>query len=140
MSTPSSPLGAHDLNDAAGAELDTTVAALEAGITSVTPSAALRVVEHWEATLRNADDANLHPLADLLAELRDALAADRLDGRHIGDLLLSLGEGTTAAAADAPEDRIGPRLEQLGALLTRGGRSLGAKPVEAPQPRVGDGS
>jgi hypothetical protein len=45
--------------------------------------------------------------------------------------MLQLGERTTSAAANADDARLSPKLEHLGALLTRAGTSLGAKPVES---------
>jgi hypothetical protein len=124
MSTPTSPLGSHDLNDVVGRDLDDTIAALEGGLTTVSIDSALRIVRLWEETLRGSDRAELHPLAELLSELHDALSVDRLDGPAIGDLLVQLGEGTTAAAADAMDDRVGPTLERLGTILTAAGTSL----------------
>jgi hypothetical protein len=124
MSTPTSPLGSHDLNDVAGKDLDDTIAALEGGLTTLSIDSALRIVRLWEETLRGSDHAELHPLAELLGELHDALSADRLDGPAIGDLLVQLGEGTAAAAEDTEDDRLGPTLERLGTILTAAGASL----------------
>jgi hypothetical protein len=124
MSTPTSPLGSHDLNDVAGRDLDDTIAALEGGLTTLSIDAALRIVRLWEETLRGSDRPELNPLAELLSELHEALSADRLDGPAIGDLLVQLGEETTAAAADTEDDRVGPALERLGTVLKAAGTSL----------------
>jgi|GEM_PF-2097204 len=124
MSTPTSPLGTHDLSDVAVRDLEDTIAALEGGPTTVSMGSARRIVELWEGTLRGSDRPELHPLAALLAELGEALAADHLDGGAIGDLLVQLGEGTAAVAAAAGDDRIAPALDRLGALLSAAGGAL----------------
>lgn len=132
MSTTSSnPTGAAGLSDTYQRDLENTNAALEAGVTSLAPSAAIRVIEQWHGTLKNAEGDGLHAIANLLAELKDALQADRPDGRTIGNLMVRLGEQTTHAAADADDARLTPKLERLGALLTRAGTSLGGKRVES---------
>lgn len=121
--------GASGLEDAYQRDLENTSAALEAGVTTLAPSAAIRVIDTWYGTLKNAERDDLHLIANLLAELKDELQADRLDGSTIGDLLLRLGEQTTNAAADADDTRLSPKLERLGTLLTRAGTTLGAEPV-----------
>ena len=105
-------------------DLDQTAAALEGGIGTLAPRTAVSVITTWHDTLKNSDRSDLHVIAQLLAELRDALERDTLDGPAIGDLLLRLGEQTTAAAASADDARITPRLERLGTMLTRGGTTL----------------
>lgn len=136
MNVPSAPLGSHDLNDVAGQDLDTTIAALEGGIGTLTPSAGIRTIRVWEDTLTNADQPELHTIASLLGELREALERDDLDAATIGDLLLRLGDRTTAVATEAADARYTPNLEHLATLLTRAGRTLGADPVEGHQPEV----
>lgn len=130
-STSSNPTGAAGLSDTYQRDLENTNAALEAGVTSLAPSAAVRVIDQWHGTLKNAERDELNAIANLLAELKDALQTDRPDGRTIGTLMLQLGERTTSAAANADDSRLSPKLEHLGALLTRAGTSLGAKPVES---------
>jgi hypothetical protein len=130
--------GASGLDDTYQRDLENTSAALEAGVTSLAPGTAIGVIDTWYGTLKNAERDDLHAIANLLAELKDELQADRLDGATIGSLLLRLGEQTTSAAADADDARLTPKLERLGALLSRGGTALGAEPVEAHQENVLD--
>jgi hypothetical protein len=130
-STSADITGASGLSDTYQRDLDNTSASLEAGITSLAPSTAVGIIDTWYGTLKNAERDDLHAIANLLAELKDELQADSLDGPTIGNLMLRLGEQTTAAAADADDARLSPKLEHLGALLTRGGSALGAKPVDA---------
>jgi heme oxygenase len=138
MSTPTSPLGSYDLNDVAHIDLETTIASLEGGVTTLNPSTAVRIVRTWQNTLETSDLATLHPVAEMLRQLADELEADRINGAAVADLLLELGEATQAAATEAEDDRLTPGLERLGTLLSLAGRTLGGTPVEAHQPRVGD--
>jgi hypothetical protein len=123
--------GSSALSDTYQRDLENTSASLEAGISSLAPGTAVGVIDTWYGTLKNAERDDLHAIANLLAELKDELQADRLNGRAIGSLMLRLGEQTASAAADADDARLSPKLERLGALLTRAGTSLGAEPVEA---------
>ena len=133
MATPSTPAditGGSGLSDTYQRDLDNTNAALEGGVSSLTPSAAVRVIDLWHGTLKNAERDDLHMIANLLSELKDALLADRPDGRTIGSLMSRLGEQTTSAAAGADDARLSPKLEHLGALLSRAGSALGGNPAE----------
>lgn len=130
-STSADITGGSGLSDTYQRDLENTNAALEGGITSLAPSAAVRVIDLWYGTLKNAERDDLHAIANLLAGLKDELQADRLDGRAIGNLLLRLGEQTTNAAADADDARLSPKLERLGTLLSRAGSTLGVEPVDA---------
>jgi len=130
-STSTNPTGAAGLSDTYQRDLENTNAALEAGVTSLSPSAAVRVIDQWHGTLKSADRDDLHAIANLLAQLKDALQADRPDGRTIGNLMVELGEQTTNASNDADDARLSPKLDRLGALLTRAGTSLGGKRVES---------
>ncbi len=138
MLTSSDITGGSGLDDTYQHDLDNTSAALEAGVSTLAPSAAIRVIDLWYGTLKNAERDDLHAIANLLAELKDELQAERLDGPAIGDLMLRLGEQTTSAAADADDARLSPKLEHLGTLLTRAGTALGAEPVESHRNAVAD--
>lgn len=132
MPTSSSDItGGSGLEDTVQRDLENTSAALEGGVTTLAPRTAIRVIETWYDTLKNAERDDLNAIANLLAELKDELQADELDGPTIGDLMLRLGEQTTSAAADADDARLSPKLEHLGTLLTRAGSALGAEPVES---------
>ena len=96
----------------------------KAGSGTLAPRTAVSVITTWHDTLKNSDRSDLHVIAQLLAELRGALERDTLDGPAIGDLMLRLGDQTTAAAATADDSRMTPRLEHLGTLLTRAGTAL----------------
>lgn len=130
-STSSNPTGAAGLSDTYQRDLENTNAALEGGITSLAPSTAVRIIDQWHGTLKNAERDELNAIANLLAALKDELQADHPDGRAIGSLMLRLGEQTTNAAAEADDARLSPKLERLGTLLSRAGTSLGGKRVES---------
>ncbi len=122
---PSSDVaGGSAFEDTYHQDLDQTVAALEGGYDTLAPRTAISVITTWYDTLKNSDRSDLHVIAQLLGELRDALGRDTLDGPAIGDLLLRLGDQTTAAAATASDARLTPRLEHLGTILTRAGNAL----------------
>ncbi len=98
--------------------VDETIAALQGGVTAIPAEAAVANIEGWQAQLEGSDDPAVQELASQLGELSTALQADTLDGAAIGGLLVSLGEGTIAAAGgDAG-------LTELGGLLTEAGSSL----------------
>lgn len=130
-STSADITGGSGLSDTYQRDLENTSASLEAGVTMLAPSAAIRIIDTWYDTLKNAERDDLHTIANLLAELKDELQADRLDGPTIGNLMLRLGEQTTNAAVNADDARLSPKLEHLGTLLTRAGSALGAEPVES---------
>jgi hypothetical protein len=107
--------------------LDQTEAALSAGVSGMTPSTALGLVDHWRtACLDAADGLDLSGVAGGLSELHDLLSADQLDGRAIGDALAGLAESTQAAAAQATDERLRPTLERIATNLSRAAASLGA--------------
>ena len=106
--------------------LEQTEAALDGPITSLTPSAALGIVDHWRTACLDEDQLDLSGVAAGLADLRDLLAGDRLDGSAIADTLAGLAEATREAAAAAPDERVQPRLERIATNLDRAATALGA--------------
>ena len=98
--------------------LDDTAAALEAGPTGLTPSAALATVDRWHAACLAEDTLDLSGVAEGLAQLRDQLAG-RLDGAALADTLARLGDDTAAAAAQVTDARLRPTLDRLAATLQR---------------------
>ena len=84
---------------------------------------ALSNIENWQAQLAASDDPALQSISEQLGELSAALNADPVDTQEVSDLLVSLGENTTAAAENAEED-LADQLTELGTLLTNAGQSL----------------
>ena len=102
-----------------------TVAALEAGPTTLTPDTALAIIDQWHGAAVAESEIDLGAVASGLAALRGLLSTDGpFDGGAIGDVLLQLGEATQAVAAQARDARLTPRLEKLATLLTFGGNRL----------------
>ena len=106
--------------------LEQTEAALDGPITSLTPSAALGIVEHWRTACQDESTLDLSGVAAGLSDLRDLLSGDSLDGRAIADTLAGLAESTRAAAGASPDGRVQPRLERIAANLDRAASMLGA--------------
>ncbi len=103
------------------ADLDRTESALAGGLTGITPTTALGLIDHWQAA---CSDAGLASVSSGLNELGGLLRAERLDGRAIGAQLRSLSDATTASASG--DDALAGRLRALGAALDRGAAMLGA--------------
>jgi hypothetical protein len=118
------------LDTDAHAELDQTIAALEAGPTSLQPSTAIATIEFWEARARDSQEALLAPVADGLAQLKGLLSDDRLDGQAIGGALLELADATDAVVAQTDDARLGPNLERLASMLRMGGNALSGREPE----------
>lgn len=101
-----------------------TTAALEADVTTLALDTALQIIGMWYDAVLGEDEVDLGDVAAGLAELRDLLRADALDGPAIGETLVRLGQATYAAAQQAPDERLAPRLEQLATQLSMGGNIL----------------
>jgi hypothetical protein len=95
--------------------LDTTIAALQKGLTSIPAEQAIAVIDSWQKQLEGTD------LAQDLGELKSALTSG--DSASIAEILTDLGEDTSEAASGASDD-IAAKVEQLGQLLSEAGESL----------------
>ena len=95
-----------------------TIDTLKGGLTAIPVDAAVANIEGWEAQLGGSSDPAVQSIASQLGELKTALQADSIDGAQVGSLLVSLGQGTTAAAGGDSG------LTELGNLLTQAGGSL----------------
>ncbi|MEM8556849.1 MAG: hypothetical protein AAGG50_03300 [Bacteroidota bacterium] len=105
--------------------LDQTATALDAGVTSMYPSAAMQSIAHWEQRCRADGGDALTAVADGLVILREALSQDRLDGRTIGTALLDVADATAAAATTTEDAHITSKLERIIVGLRRAGTALG---------------
>jgi ABC-type transporter Mla subunit MlaD len=106
--------------NSADSTLDTTISALQGGLTSIDATTAVSVIDTWQQTLSGA---GLTDIADDLGQLKTALTSSNLDGAQIGEILSRLGSKTSAAAGTAPAE-YESRLQQLGQLLSQSGTSL----------------
>lgn len=104
--------------------LDSTVAALESGLTGMTPGAATDTIDQWIETLGGHE--TLAGIREGLVDLKAALTTSPLDGKAIGALLIGLGARTSAAASvgdpatSAAVARLGGLLESAGHVLAPG--------------------
>ena len=105
--------------------LDQTADILESGLTAITPTAALTIIERWRDACSAETELDLGPVAEGLDTLHGLLSADRLDGRAIGQTLAGLAEATLAVMGQTDEERITPGLDRLAAALSRGAATLG---------------
>ncbi len=106
-----------------GADLQTTVSALQSGVTNIPPEAAVTNIDGWVQRLRASNEPSLENIADDLQQLRDMLSSGNLDGQSIGQLLTQIGSQTTSAAAQA-DSSSQRQLQELGRLLSQAGSQL----------------
>lgn len=93
-----------------------TVSALQGGVQSIPPQTAVSNIEGWQQELRDLGPAGAGIVADL-DSLKSELGSSQPDGAKLQSLLSSLGQATTAAAAQAPESARDD-LRQLGSALS----------------------
>lgn len=101
----------------AQADLDTTISALQGGLTSIPAEAALANIESWQAQLKDAAPE----IANALGELKSQLANGNTSG--IAQALKQVGSKTSEVAASAGGDA-GTKAQQLGQMLNQAGNSL----------------
>ncbi|MBC8160032.1 MAG: hypothetical protein H7Z42_02345 [Roseiflexaceae bacterium] len=102
-------------------DLDDTIGALQGGLTSISPTAAVSNIDGWQQKLSGL---GLTDVASDLGELKGLLTSGNLDGKKIGAVLTRLGEKTSASASQAPAADM-PKLQQLGSMLSGAGKTLG---------------
>lgn len=103
-------------------QLDTTVSALQGGVTSLSPEAGVGVIDQWRERLSHETDPHLREIAGDLDTLKEALGAQQPDQVTVGEILQGLGEKTKRAAAGAGEQA--DALMALGDALEDQGRAV----------------
>ena len=98
-------------------DLDSTIAALQSGITSLPPEAAISTIESWQSQLQGTE------IAETLGHLKAALSGGGAVGSSLGKILADLGSQTTTSAGTTSGDAMS-KLQQLGQLLSQAGSSL----------------
>lgn len=98
------------------ADLDSTIAALQGGLTSLPPEAAVSNIESWQHQLQGTE------IAETLGKLKVALTGGG-GGESIGKILAELGSQTSAAGGSAAGDAAS-KLNQLGQALSQAGGSI----------------
>lgn len=112
----------HDVPDDG---VDRTADAIESGVTALTPSAALAIIERWRSACDDQTGLDLDSVAEGLDDLHGLLSSDRLDARAIAQTLAGLAEATAAVASQTDEERVTPGLDRLAAALGRAAAMLG---------------
>lgn len=99
-------------------DIDTTIAALQKGLTSIPADQAIAVIESWQQQLQGND------LAEDLGELKAALTSGTSSkGMSLAEILADIGEDTTEAAKSA-DSSVAAKVKQLGELLSQAATSL----------------
>lgn len=99
------------------ADINSTIAALEQGITAIPIDQAIASIESWQQQLRGLDIAND------LQELKDALRKQKsVDA--IANLLIDLGEDTAGELTIETSDEVTVKIRQLAELLMQAGKAL----------------
>ena len=81
-------------------------------------------IDGWQKVLSASNDEALQSIGEDLRTLRSELQKSSIDGQKVGELLSTLGQKTTDAAAKA-DPSLSPQLLQLGSLLSDAGEQLG---------------
>jgi ABC-type transporter Mla subunit MlaD len=101
------------------ADLNSTISALQSGLTSLPAEAALANIESWQEQLQGAAPE----IASTLGELKTALSSGNANAQTIAQALTKLGSQTSDAGTSAGGDA-GSQLQQLGQMLTQAASSL----------------
>ena len=101
------------------ADLNSTISALQGGLTSLPPEAALANIESWQQQVQGAAPE----VASALGELKTALSSGNASGQSIAQVLKKLGTQASDAGKSAGGDA-GSQLQQLGQMLTQAAGSL----------------
>jgi len=99
------------------ADIDTTIAALEQGITAIPVETAIALLESWQHQLQGLG------IADDLGELKDALRKQKSKSA-IANLLIDLAEDTAGELAIETSDEVATKVRLLASLLTQAGTAL----------------
>lgn len=103
--------------------LQATLKYLEGLPTSTDTSSAVANIEDWEKILRDNGQVEFQYIADELQNLRVLLKAEKLDGKAIGQTMITLGEHTGTAAAHV-DPKVADEIQSLGKWLQRVGQGL----------------
>lgn len=99
------------------ANIDTTISALQGGITEIPIEQAITVLESWQQQLQGL------AIADDLGELKDALRKQK-SADAIANLLIALGEDTAGELAIETSSEVETKVRQLATLLSQAGTAL----------------
>lgn len=80
-----------------------TANAFEKGVDSITPAAAIKLIDGWEESLKDLDVPGAKTIVRDLEALKKALGGDEPDAAKIKTLVGKLADETTKIAGHAPE-------------------------------------
>lgn len=100
------------------AQFAATLKAIAAGATSMTPAAAVKNIEAWEAHLETVEVAGAKGLSADLGRLKKLLQAESLDGAAIGKLMVKIA-GQTSRIAGRAEGKRGQQVKELADALEK---------------------
>lgn len=99
------------------ARFTATANAFEKGVDSITPAAAIKLIDDWEVSLKDADIPGAKTIVRDLEALKKALGNDKPDAGKIKELVGKLGAETTKIAGHAtPATK--DKVAELGKTLT----------------------
>lgn len=98
------------------AQFSATLKALAAGVPSMTPAAAIKNIEAWEAHLETIEVSGVKGLRSSLERLRRLLEADQLDGAAIGKLMVTIA-GETGRIGGRVDGKRGESVKELADAL-----------------------
>lgn len=91
--------------------------AFEKGVENITPAAAIKLIDDWETSLKDADIPGAKTIVRDLEALKKALGGDKPDAEKIKGLVGKLGAETTKIAGHAtPATK--DKVTELGKTLT----------------------
>ena len=94
-----------------------TATAFEKGIENTTPASAIKMIEGWEEALSSVDTPGAKGIVRDLEALKKVLGADEPDGARVKSLLGKLAEEVTKIATRAEDEKVQPKLAELGEAL-----------------------
>jgi len=98
------------------AQFANTLKALAAGASSMSPAAAIKNIEAWEAHLETVEVSGVKGLRSSLERLRRLLQAEKLDGAAIGKLMITIA-GETGRIAGRVDGKRGESVKELADAL-----------------------
>jgi hypothetical protein len=108
---------------AGAAQMDSLIAVLDRGITTVPQAEAMAAISGFESYLSSATDPALSGMASEFAALRTQLQTTPVDNKAVGAALTRLGSRATTAAQSAGPNS--DRVSRLATALTNAGTKLG---------------
>lgn len=99
------------------ADIDTTIAALQQGITAIPEETAIALIESWQQQLQGLD------IADDLGKLKQALQKQK-SADAIANLLVDLGRDAAEELAIETSEDTTAKIRQLASLLSQAGNAL----------------